>query len=154
MTSPGQRDRSPRRRPRAARDAPTHVIAVALLGVLGCASDGVGGGPFPTDTAAREAPTHVIAVALLGVLGCASDGVGGGPLPTDAAARAAEIARLEARVERDRASLADMVTSERDLDTEPFHEDPELRAIADRLSADTERLERLRAMTETGADAG
>lgn len=81
MTSPGQRDRSPRRRRRAARDAPRHVIAVALLGVLGCASDGVGGRPLPTDAAARDA----------------------------------EIARLEARVERYRASLADMVTSDRDL---------------------------------------
>ena len=120
MASPEQRDRSPYRRPRAARATVTRVIAVALLGVLGCASDGVGGGP----------------------------------LPTDAVTRAAEIARLEARVERDRAALAGMVTSERDLENEPFNEDPELRAIAKRLTADTERLERLRAMTATGADAG
>jgi hypothetical protein len=96
----------------------------------------------------------VIAAALLGILGCASDGLGGGPLPADAVALAAEIARLEARVEHDRVSLAGMVTSERDLENQPFHEDAELRAIAKRLTADTERLERLRAMTATGADAG
>ncbi len=104
--------------------------------------------------AARATVARVIAAALLGALGCASGGADGGALPTHAVARAEEIARLEARVERDRASLARMVTSERDLEREPFHENFELRAIAERLTADTERLERLRAMPATGAEAG
>ena len=84
-------------------------------------------------------------------LACAS-GNGDRAIPQDEAARAAEIAEIEARVERDRARLAGMVTTARDLEAAPFHEDPELRAVAERLTADAARLERLRGEEDDSGD--
>lgn len=84
-------------------------------------------------------------------MACAS-GNGDHALPQDEAARAAEIAEIEARVERDRARLAGMVTTPRDLEAAPFHEDPELRAVAERLTADAARLERLRGEEDDPGD--
>ena len=74
---------------------------------------------------------------------CAAGGESA-PIPTDPAALEAEIAELEARVERDRQTLAGMVTTPRDLEASPFHEDADLRAVAERLTTDADRLERLR----------
>lgn len=75
------------------------------------------------------------------------------PIPTDAAALEDEIAALEARVARDRETLAAMVTTPRNLAASPFHEDPDLRAVAERLTKDAARLERLRGERPGTGDA-
>lgn len=85
-------------------------------------------------------------VLLLGLLvtGCARSPGKHAPY-SDEPARLAEIASLEASIERDRAALATLVTRPRNVEHEPLHEDPELRALADRLTTNTEHLARLRA---------
>ncbi len=108
--------------------------------------------PERPSRARRSGRSARVALLPVALLACAT-GSEGEPLPADAEAREAEIAALEARVERDREALAGMVTTPRDLEAAPFHDDPELRAVAERLTADAERLERLRA-ERGGAGAG
>jgi len=60
------------------------------------------------------------------------------------------IAALEASIVRDRAALADLVTQPREIETNPFHDDEKLRELVDRLTSDTERLERLKAIRDAG----
>ncbi len=99
--------------------------------------------PKRPSRARRSAPRALAALLLPPLLACAAGG-GDDPIPTDAAALEAEIAELEARVARDRETLAGMVTTPRELEAAPFHDDAELRAVAERLTADADRLERLR----------
>ena len=60
------------------------------------------------------------------------------------------IVALEASIARDRAALADLVTQPREIETDPLHDDEKLRALADRLMSDTEALERLKAIRDSG----
>ena len=60
------------------------------------------------------------------------------------------IAALEASIVRDRAALADLVTQPREIETSPLHDDEKLRALVDRLMSDTEALERLKAIRDSG----
>lgn len=90
-----------------------------------------------------RAPRGTVGWLLLAA-GCASDSPAPPDLPDDPAARIAEIERLEARIASDRATLASRVTVPRDLDRAPLHDDAELRRLAERLTANTARLERLR----------
>ena len=60
------------------------------------------------------------------------------------------IVALEASIARDRAALADLVTQPRKIETDPLHDDEKLRALADRLMSDTEALERLKAIRDSG----
>ena len=64
--------------------------------------------------------------------------------------RQQRIAALEASIERDRSALADLVTQPREIETDPLHDDKKLRELADRLTRDTEALERLKAIRHTG----
>lgn len=108
--------------------------------------------PERSSRAWRSGQSALFSLLVPVLLACAK-GEGIDPLPTDATAREAEIAALEARVERDRDTLAGMVTTPRDLDAAPFHDDAALRALAERLTADSDRLERLRsAGANPGAD--
>ena len=103
-------------------------------------------------TAGRRRRAFVLLAACLAFgLACRTTGDADAEGPTEARERAAEIERLEARIEADRETLARFVTTPRDLEAAPFHEDEGLRAIAERLTADTARLERLRAATDPGA---
>jgi len=89
---------------------------------------------------------------MLMIVGSACSLMPSGPEePTDADARQALITRLEAEVAADRATLASIVTQPRDVDANPLHDDPEIRAIADRLTAATRRLDALRLAAEPGA---
>lgn len=67
-------------------------------------------------------------------------------------ARAARIEALERSIAADRAALAEMVTTPRDVDREPLHEDGALRTLAERLRAETAELERLRHAEPIGAE--
>jgi len=102
--------------------------------------------------ARRSAPRGLAALLTPLWMACAAGGESA-PIPTDPAAREAEIAALEARVERDRQTLAGMVTTPRDLEAAPFHEDADLREVAERLTSDADRLERLRGERPDTGDA-
>ena len=99
--------------------------------------------PERTSRVRRRRPLALAVTSLAFVCACASDGEDRA-LPTDPAARDAEIAELETRVARDRAVLTERVATRGGIDTAPFHEDDELRALAERLTAVADRLERLR----------
>jgi uncharacterized coiled-coil protein SlyX len=64
--------------------------------------------------------------------------------------RQQRIAALEASIARDRAALADLVTQPREIETDPLHDDEKLRELVDRLTSDTEALERLKAIRDAG----
>jgi uncharacterized coiled-coil protein SlyX len=64
--------------------------------------------------------------------------------------RQQRIAALEASIARDRAALADLVTQPREIETDPLHDDEKLRKLVDRLTSDTEALERLKAIRDAG----
>lgn len=99
--------------------------------------------PKRLSRARRSAPRGLAALLTPLWIACAAGG-DRAPIPADPAAREAEIVSLQARVERDRQTLGGMVTLPRDLEASPFHEDADLRAIAERLTRDAARLERLR----------
>ncbi|MGB0617869.1 MAG: hypothetical protein ACPGVZ_00250 [Myxococcota bacterium] len=110
--------------------------------------------PKRTSRVRRRHPLALAVTSLAFVCACASDGENRA-LPTNPAARDAEIAELEERVARDRAALTERVATGGGIDTAPFHEDEELRALAERLTADADRLERLhRAATSSQTQRG
>ncbi len=93
-------------------------------------------------------------LALLLVQPLAMGCFGGRARPAqDAAAREAEITALEASIASDRAELADMVATPRDLDLNPLHDDAQLRMLATRLRAETARLDVLEAEAAEAAKA-
>jgi len=104
----------------------------------------------PTGTSAGPALAFALATLLIVSAGCSLT-PSESPEPTDATARQALIERLEAEVAADRETLATIVTQPRDVDANPLHDDPEIRAIADRLTMATRRLDALRESTEAGA---
>jgi len=65
-------------------------------------------------------------------------------------AHAREIARLEAAVRADREQLVALVARERDPSAGPLYDDPQLRAIAERLPALEDALARLAAADAPG----
>lgn len=110
----------------------------------------------PRRTRRAGARGTLATIALLLAAAPACEGLRGAPDPLagDPTARAAEIERLEAQIERDRASLETIVTTPRDIEQAPLHEDAALRAIAERLAADAQRLDQLRAIDASGAGEG
>jgi len=55
-----------------------------------------------------------------------------------------EISALEESISRDRRTLEDLITRQREGDTQALHLDTELREIIDRMMAQTKRLDLLR----------
>jgi len=85
----------------------------------------------------------MIGTGCTGLMGSSDESLGDGE-------RQLLIAALEASIVRDRAALADLVTQPREIETNPFHDDEKLRELVDRLTSDTERLERLKAIRDAG----
>ena len=108
--------------------------------------------PKRLSRARRSAPRGLTALLTPVWMACAAGGESA-PIPADPAVREAEIAALEVRIERDRQTLGGMVTMPRDLEASPFHEDADLRAVAERLTKDADRLERLRGERPGTGDA-
>ena len=81
---------------------------------------------------------------LIAVMGCLSD-KGANPAPaSEPESRTQQIAALEESIARDRRALEGLVTEPRSEKTEPLHSDAVLREIAERITAETRLLERLR----------
>ncbi|HEB90053.1 MAG TPA: hypothetical protein ENI85_10815 [Deltaproteobacteria bacterium] len=77
-------------------------------------------------------------------------------IPADAALRVAEIAELRAAIERDHATLEDLITRSGSDEggVLALHEDPALRTIAERLTWQERRLARLEGLGAEGEREG
>lgn len=89
-----------------------------------------------------------LALSIIALFGCSTTEPREGLPAEGTPARQALVERLEASIEQDRTRLAEIVTESRDIDTDPLHDDEELREIAGRLIEATKHLERLRAKPE------
>ncbi len=80
------------------------------------------------------------------------------PIPTDPALRAAEIAELREAIDRDHATLEEWITrkgleeADAPAGQPSLHEDPTLRAIAERLTRQERRLARLESFERERAE--
>jgi hypothetical protein len=88
--------------------------------------------------------------ALVGLLWAGLACLGGSPNPDDEIAndperRAERIVELRAGIERDHAVLQDLISRPRAADEAPIYDDPEVRAIAARMTNQVDTLERLEA---------
>ena len=109
-----------------------------------------------TDSTARGAragapPGTFTLVAILFFVIGASACLGGGPktgddLANDPQWRAERIAVLEQAIDQDHEALQNLISEPRQADDSKLHEDPEMRAIAGRLTAQVGELDRLKAL--------
>ena len=86
----------------------------------------------------------LIATLPLAWLGCAGLGDPATQPASEVQAPVEEIAELESAIARDHATLERLVTALRTEDDPPLYENPELCAIAARLTEQERRLEQLR----------
>jgi len=104
------------------------------------------GAPHTPRAAPRFAAVAALAV-LLSIAGVACLGWSpetDDPALSDPQLRAARIEELKQAIERDHATLEDLITRPVDNDA-PLYDDPEMRAIAGRLNEQVRTLERLEA---------
>ena len=88
----------------------------------------------------------IVLLAMVG-LGCAAPGAGSEQiLASDPQAQAARIAELRRAIERDHATLENLISRPSTENAAELHDDPELREIAVRLTGQERALERLEAL--------
>ena len=100
--------------------------------------------------------TRCAAATLVAIVGAAC--FGGSPEPEDPALsdpslRAARIEELRQAIKRDHETLEDLITRPGAEWNTALHEDPEMRAIAARLTEQEEALERLEAVADAAEAA-
>ncbi|MBJ20353.1 MAG: hypothetical protein GY910_20045 [bacterium] len=93
---------------------------------------------------ARTRTIGPLTIVLMPLLGCLMSTTANLAAPPEIETRAQRIAALEESIARDHRTLEDFVSEPRDEESEPLHEETGLREIAERISAETRRLEKLR----------
>jgi len=88
---------------------------------------------------------------LMAVMGCLSDKAANPATSSDPESRTQQIAALEESIARDRRSLEALVTEPRSEEAGALHSDAVLREIAERITAETRLLERLRSQPDEAA---
>jgi len=114
--------------------------------------------PAPRPGAPRRrgsvAPVAFMLVLMLGGVACLGRSVTPeSPALHDPSLRAARIEELRGAIARDHATLEQRITQSRSEQDGALHADPEIRAIAARLSAQEQELERLEALQRDPAAA-
>ncbi len=94
---------------------------------------------------ARRPIATRVAIVLLSIAAMACHGARAEPQDANPSTRGERIAELRQAIDRDHATLEALITRPVAEDDGPLYEDPEMRAIAARLTTQVNALERLEA---------